>query len=259
MGREGTLPYLEAPHPVASSPTRRRAEKGAAVPQDLSPLSGALGPADSCRAVPAPGAALGKRPGLCARRRGAGTGGLAGVQVSGGLASTTPVLARLPPPAWLPRPGDCRPKTPRPRASPGRGGEGGGVGGGGSRRKARAVRPREAARAPAGRDSLALGDRGSGGPRPARPGEGRVRRPPPRPTPSRGAESPGPAGAGRGSAWERTPSPCPPLRGRLSHRPGLRRGPAEAAPACAQRARPGHKGGRRAPGSGGPRRRGGAS
>lgn len=91
------------------------------------------------------------------------------------------------------------------------------MGGGGSRRKARAVRPREAARAPAGPDTLRVRrSREPGGP--GRPGQarGRVRRPPPRPTPSRGAESPGPAGAGRGCAWERTSSPRPPLRGRPS-------------------------------------------
>lgn len=211
--------------------------------------------------MPALRAALRKRPELCARCRGAGTRGLAGVQVAGPLASTTLIPGPLPPLAWLPGLGDCRPKTPRPRASPGRGGERGGVGGGGSRRKARAVRPRESARAPAGSASLALGDRGRGsvGPRPARPGEGRVRRPPPRPTPSRGAQSPGPAGAGLGAAWEPTSSPRSPLRGCSSHRPRLRRGPAEAAPACAQRERPGHKGEQRAPGSGGPQRRGGAS
>lgn len=194
---------------------------------------------------------------MCAQHRGAGTKGLAGAQVAGALANTTPGPARLPPLAWLPGPGDCRPKTPRPGASPGRGGEGGGVEGGGSRRKARAVRPREAARAPAGPAGLALGDRGSVGPRPARPGL--RRRPPPRPTPSRGAQSPRLAGAGRGAAREPILSPRSPLRGRSSHRLGLKRGPAEAAPACAQRGRPGHKGERRAPGSGGLRRRGGAS
>lgn len=136
---------------------------------------------------------------MCAPRQGAGTRGLAGAQVAGGRvpASTTPVSAGLPPLSWLSGPGDCRPKTPRPRASPGRGGEGGGVEGGGSRRKARAVRPREAARAPAGPASLALGDRGRGsvGPRPARPGEGEspAAAAPPRALPRR----PEP-GAGRG-------------------------------------------------------------
>lgn len=198
---------------------------------------------------------------MCGRLRGAGTRGLAGVQVSGGLASTTPVLARLPPPAWLPQPGDCRPKTPRPRASPGRGGEGGGVGGGGSRRKARAVRPREAARAPAGPDTLRVRrSREPGGP--GRPGQARGesggRLPAPRPPAApRARGRPGQVVAVPGSGPLARVLRC--VAGRLSQRLGLRRGPAEAAPACAQRTRPGHKGGRRAPGSGGPRRRGGAS
>lgn len=100
---------------------------------------------------------------------------------------------------------------------------------------------------------------GAGAWGPGRPGQAGVRRPPPRPTPSRGAQSPRLAGAGRGAAWEPTLNPRSPLRGRSSHRLGLKRGPAEAAPACVQRGRPGHKGERRAPGSGGLRRRGGAS
>lgn len=108
--------------------------------------------------------------------------------------------------------------------------------GGGSRRKARAVRPREAARVPAGRDSLALGDRGSGGP--GRPGQARGEsgghRPAPRPPAApRARGRPGQVVALPASG---PPRPRPPLRGRLSHRPGLRRGPAKAAPACEQRA-----------------------
>lgn len=88
-----------------------------------------------------------------------------------------------------------------------------------------------------------------------------ARGPPPQPPPRApdGAQSPRLAGAGRGAAWEPTLNPRSPLRGRSSHRLGLKRGPAEAAPACVQRGRPGHKGERRAPGSGGLRRRGGAS
>lgn len=67
------------------------------------------------------------------------------------------------------------------------------MGGGGSRRKARAVRPREAARAPAGPASLALGDRGRVGPRPARRGESPAAAAPPHALPRRLEP-----GAGRG-------------------------------------------------------------
>lgn len=112
--------------------------------------------------MPAPGAA--QAAGVvcpasgCGDKRVSGCPGCGG----GGPGEHHPCTARSSSLAWLPGPGDCRPKTPRPRASPGRGGEEGGVGGGGSRRKARAVRPREAARAPASPASLALGDRGRG-------------------------------------------------------------------------------------------------
>jgi hypothetical protein len=90
----------------------------------------------------------------------------------------------------------------------GRGGEGGGVGGGGSREDdARNPPPGNGSARPPSQASLTLGDRwrrAERGPGPARRGEGRVRRPPPRPTPSRGGRAPrGPAGAGRGGAWER--------------------------------------------------------